>query len=402
MVVSGGEGFRAFLVDTRTGEPAIGELPGLAPSWGLRLNAAGTISLSLKPRSVEAAGMDIRNATTPNFRSLGIAYNGQVLECGPILNRSYKHDTGTMTLTAAGLWSVFARRKAMTGAALASSYPVMRSFLKIGPTSYGSIARELVRVSIQDNPYNAAYGALNVALPAVVAGTHIRTYQAHEMIWIADALTNLTETEYGPDIRFRPRFMSTDDTRVEWVLETGSDTNPFLRYAGSPIMLDGTAPDSPVVGFDSDEDGTEVAARAWRIGGGQEKDRRVGMGTVTTQLAAGMPWMEMERSSGEEMNMATLNTQARGDLREHQAPLVTFSLTARTDHPSAPLGSYLPGDFADVIIPEDHPTLNPGKQQVRIMAIDGDVTNKVKLTVAPFQGSYLGPTTTETTHILEG
>jgi hypothetical protein len=397
-----GEGFRAVLVDAKSGRSVIGDVPRLAPSWGIRLNAPGTLSLSLKPKAVETARMDLRNATTPNFRALGIAFDGQLLEAGPILTRDYDSSTGTMTINAAGLWSIFQRRKALIPAALTAGYAVTKSVLKIGPTSYGSIARELVRASIQDNPYNPAYGALNIVLPAVEAGTRVKTYNGYDLIWIGEALKNLTELEGGPDIRFRPRFMETDPTRIEWVLEHGTGTQPLLTQAGAAIRLDGTAKDSPVVGFSSNEDATEVANRAWRPGAGQEKDKKLGSGTLYGLLNAGMPWMEIEASTSESADLAALNAQARYDVREHQGPLNTFTATIRTDHPSARLGTYWPGDYADVVIPADHPTLNPGKQRVRIMAIDGDDSHKVRLTLAPFQGSYAGPGTPAATYTLEG
>jgi hypothetical protein len=402
MVVStqpAGEGFRAVLMDTKTGQVLINDVPRLDPSWGIRLNQAGTIQLTIAPKAKELAKMDIRNATMPNFRALGISYDGVMLEAGPILSRSYDDETSRLTVQAAGLWSIFYRRKLVNGSALKAGYNVTGSTASFGPTSLGTIARNIVRVSIQDNYYDPNYGALNIVLPPVIAGTHKRNYYGYDLISMGEALKNLTEVEGGPDIRFRPRFMADDPDRVEWVMETGTDVQPLLTQAGAAIRLDGTAKKSPVLGFSSEEDGTEVANRVWRPGAGQEKAMKLGVGNLYDLLAAGMPWMEYENGDSKEINdVAVLNAQARWDVREHQGPAVTFNIRIRTDHPAAKLGQYWPGDYADVVIPADHPTLPAGLQRVRIMAIDGNDTRQVRLTVAPFLGSYAGPTTTAATY----
>ncbi|UXE04756.1 minor tail protein [Arthrobacter phage Shambre1] len=387
-------GFRAVLFDTKTGISVGGEVPMLSPSWGLRLNQAGTVSISIPVRAKEARGMDLRNSTATLRQGLGMTYNGVPLEAGPILDREFDDESGQLTLTAAGLWSVFARRKAVTGAMLAAltSAGVTTKTLKIGPTSLQSIARELVRVSIQDNPFTGA-GALNVVLPPVVAGAETKTYTGYDLKWIGDALKDLTELENGPDLRFRPRFMTDQPTRLEWVLETGNESQPLLTQPGPALRLDGTVPDSPVAGFGSKEDATNVGARAWRPGAGQERDMRLGFATSTRLTDTGMPWTEIENASKEEESTAVLNRQAAYDVRNAAGPEVQFTVRLRANHPGAMLGTYWPGDFADVVIPEDHPTLNPGLQRVRIMAIDGSDARTVNLTVAPFIGSYDGPVT---------
>jgi hypothetical protein len=402
MVVSSqepGEGFRAVLMDMKSGQVLINDVPRLDPSWGLRLNEPGTLSLTVAPKAKELSRMDIRNATMPNFRALGISYNGVMLEAGPILHRQYDDETNRLTIQAAGIWAIFNRRKLLNGSALKAGYNVTGSTAAFGPTSLGTIARNIVRQSIQDNYYDPAYGALNIVLPPVISGPHTRNYRGYDLIWQGEALKNLTAVEGGPDIRFRPRFMADDPDRVEWVMETGTDVQPLLTQIGAAIRLDGTSKKSPVLGFSSEEDGTEVGNRAWRPGAGQDKAMKLGSGSLYDLVKAGMPWMEIENADSREIaDVAILNSQARWDVREHQGPAVTFSIRIRTDHPAAKLGSYWPGDYADVVIPADHPTLPAGLQRVRIMAIDGNDSRQVRLTVAPFLGTYAGPSTTAATY----
>lgn len=379
---------RAFVCETRTGK-ILGDIPVVSPKWGIRLNASGTVTASIPATSREVADLDIKSSTTTLQRSFGIAFGEFIPECGPILYRKYDEKTRRLEITAAGLWSLFDRRKAVPGWTLkAGATQVAGSVLKIGPTSLGSIARELVRVSIEDNPYPGA-GALNIALPAVAGGGHVRNYAGYDLRWIGEALRELTKVKGGPDIRFRPRFMGSDPSRVEWAMETGTAASPLLRQTGNDWQWDGSRSMSGVVGFGAVEDATGVAARAWVPGAGQERAMKLRYSTNEAMLKLGWPWTEVDNASKQEESVAVLQALANQDIAAASGPEEQFSITVRADVAPA-LGSYLPGDFATVVIPDNHPMLNKGPQRVRIMAIDGDATNEVKLTVAPFVGSTYG------------
>lgn len=381
---------RALILEARTGD-VLGELPFHSPKWGVRLNDSGPLSVTVPATSREAADLDLGSLTTSNRRFLALAYGDLIIDAGPIRGRSYDAETGDLEVRAKSLWAVFDKRKALPGAALASgASPATKWSLTIGPTSLASIARELVRVSIQDNPYPGA-GALNVVLPAAIGGTHVRTYHGYDLRWQGEALRELTKVQGGPDIRFRPRFMSADQTRVEWVMETGTPSRPLLYQSGQDWEWDGTRPESGVVGFNADEDGEDMAARAWAPGSGQERDMRLGKATDLSLVNLGWPWMETDAASKQEDDQAVLNSAARQRVKETAGPLQSFDVTVRADRDPV-LGTYLPGDFARVVVPPGHPILAPGPVRVRIMAMDGDNTQTVKLTVAPFIGSMAGST----------
>lgn len=380
--------FRAFICEAKTGK-ILAYLPVVDPKWGLRLNDAGPLSATIQANSKEVQDLDLASLTTANRRFLGFRYGDQIIDAGPIQSRSYSASSGQLEVTASSLWRIFDRRKALPGAALSSgASSVTKWTLSIGPTSLGSIAREIVRVSIQDNPYGDA-GALNIVLPPVVAGGNVRSYNGYDLRWQGEALRQLTEVINGPDIRFRPRLMESDRTRVEWVMETGTPTKPLLSQAGQDWVWDGSRPDSGVVGFDADEDGSEMASRAWAPGSGQERAMKVGKATDTTLIDLDWPWMETDTATKQEEDQSVLNDLAEQTVQEVAGPVVSFSIEVRADR-SPLLGTYLPGDFAKVVVPAGHPILAPGPVRVRIMAIDGDSSTSVKLTVAPFIGSMVG------------
>ncbi|QNO12679.1 minor tail protein [Arthrobacter phage Snek] len=390
------EGFQVFLANTVTGR-VTAFFPPSKVSWGMRLNAAGPVQASLKLTAAEVRNLDVRMATMVLHQSLGISYNGTILECGPIWSQDYDADAEELALTASGLWSIFDLRKALPGNAPGASMSTAQAPTKkptdavLAPKnlSLGSIARELVRVSIQDNPFTRPdgtnAGALNVVLPAVETGVHSRTYNGFDLGYIGERLRQLTQVENGPDIRFRPRFKLDDPTVVEWVLETGTNAKPLLTQTGPDWIWDASVAESGIVKLSVTRDATGMAARAWAPGNGQEKNMKLAWATNLSLVNAGFPWTETDAASKDVEDVATLQAGANRMLADSLAPWDEWSLQVRADQ--APrLGEYLPGDWAQIFIGPGHPMIEPGAYRVRVMAVDGDHSETVKLTVAPMQG----------------
>lgn len=394
MVVN--EGYRVFVCNTVTGK-IMADLVVSDQKWGLRLNEGGPISVTIRPYAEEYQNLDVRGLTKPLLMSLGIAYDGRILECGPIWVRDVDADTGNLSVEAEGLSSIFDRRKAVRGDMLWWGAPVTGSALNISG-SLGDIARELVRISLQDNPFGV--GGLNVVLPPVEGGSAFRTYPGFELGWIGERLKELTEVRGGPDIRFTPRF-SADPTVVEWVMETGSTAEPLLQQTGADWTWDGNAPDSGVVGFGHTEDAREMGSKAWVPGSGQERAMKIASANTLELTDQGMPWTEVDvKQDVEDQNI--LQDYADQLLDDSVFPWNTFKIKVRADQ-FPMLGEYLPGDWANIVIPDNHPTLMPGPVRVRIMAVDGDGSNGVSLTVTPVQVTTpdnrgAGVTTTDSDH----
>jgi hypothetical protein len=392
MVVS--EGYRVFLCDTVTGL-ITADVPVSKLSWGVRLDNPGAVQATLPIMARELRNLDVRNATTALRQSLGVAYGGRILECGPIWEQDYDAEKEELGLTAAGLWSIFDSRKALPGNApgsalsTSSSKPAAAS-LTFSNLSLGSIARELVRVSIQDNPFTRAdglnAGALNVVLPPKVSGTHTRTYFGYDLGWVGARLHELTEVQGGPDIRFRPQFMASDPTRVEWVLETGTDDYPLLNQTGPDWAWDASVERSGVAKLGVKRSAKGMGFRAWTPGNGQERDMKIAWSTDPTLAKLGFPWVETDSASKQVEDPVVLQSASDRLLADSRYPWDTWSLSVRADTEPM-LGRYLPGDWATVTVGKGHPMISAGDYSVRIMAVDGDESEVVKLTVAPIQGS---------------
>lgn len=381
MVVDNGAGYVLILGDVRTGKVQA-RIPFAGLKWGMRLNAAGAISATLRPHSKQLAQYDLRNLTTTVKQFMGVTFGGEVLEAGPIWTRPYDQDTGELTLNGLGLWSIFDKRKNLPGAYLLPGAAVTEAVIQVTGKHLGSVARELVRISIQDNPYG---GDLPVVLPADVAGPHQKTYRGYNLGWLGDDLRELTKLDGGPDLRFRPRYVPTDATRIEWVLEHGAVD--ILEQAGPDHQWDARVERSGVTKLGVSQDGTGLAAMAWATGNGQEQAMKLTASRDSTLVAAGYPWLETEVSAGDEESLAALQSISDRKVKDSARPWDTWSMTVRAG--VAPvLGSYLPGDWAVVNAPDNHPVIPPGvRTRVRILAIDGDASGDVKLAVAPIQGA---------------
>ncbi|WP_104088037.1 hypothetical protein [Arthrobacter sp. GMC3] len=375
-------GYRVFVGEMVTGL-ITADLPVSASPWGQRLNDAGSIEGTLQVRSREVARLNLRANTAPLKQFMGISYGNTILEAGPIWKRAYDPAKETCKVSAAGLWSILDTIKALDWVALAAGKSTTETSIDVVGKTLGSIARELVRISIQTNPNNPG---LPIVLPELLAGINERHEPGYMLPWLGQLLKNLTGVQRGPDIRFRPRFRGDDQRYVEWVMEVGTDDSPLLVQAGPDWIWDGSVEKSGVVGFGVVEDATKMAAKAYQPGAGSEQDMMLRWAQDTTLIdTAGYPWTEVDVASKDVEDLGLLQAYADAGMAAAKYPIEDWSVSVRANA-TPQLGTYLPGHWAQAIIPDYHPILDPGPVRVRMMAIDGDHTETVKITLAPIQG----------------
>jgi hypothetical protein len=357
------------------------DLPVASQSWGMRVNGAGPIDLTTRALSEELRNKGLRNITAAKKNYLAVAYGNTILEAGPIWKRDYNAGTGVLKLKAEGIWSILDKVKALNWAQITAGSPVTRTSLDLTGLSLGSIARELVRLSVFGNPFNPG---LPIVLPDVIeAGAHERHYKGYELPYVGALLTKLTQVEDGPDIRFQPRFNGADPTRIEWVMTHGSTASPLLYQSGADWTWDATVEESGVSDIGMKEDGSGMADRVWQPGTGSELDMKLATAQdITLIQTAEYPWTEADAASKDVEDLGVLQTHANAGIAAARRPIETWDLTVRADT-SPQLGGYLPGDFAQIHVPQGNPMIDPGVRRVRIMAIDGDNTSTVQLTPAP-------------------
>lgn len=357
------------------------DLPVASQSWGQRLNGAGPLDVTTKALSEELRNKDLRNITAAKKNYLAVSYGNTILEAGPIWQRDYDHNTGVLKLGAEGLWSILDRIKALNWAQIVAGTSVTRTSLDLTGLSLGSIARELVRLSIFGNPYNPG---LPIVLPDVLeSGTNERHYEGYKLAWLGDLLTKLTQVEDGPDIAFRPRFNGADQTRIEWVMTHGSTASPLLYQGGDDWIWDGKVEESGVSAIGVKEDGRGMADRVWQPGAGSELEMKLATAQDLSLIQnAGYPWTEADAASKDVEDLTILQGHTAYAMAAARRPVETWNLSVRANT-SPVLGNYSPGDFAQLTVPEGNPMIEAGVRRVRLMAIDGDGTSTVKLTPAP-------------------
>lgn len=372
-----GPEFRVFIGNMVTGL-ITADLPAASQSWGMRLNGPGSIDLTTEALSAELRAKDLRNVTATKKNYLAVAYGDTILEAGPIWKRDYDDNTGVLKLGAEGFWSILDRVKALNWQQIVAGTSATRSSLDLAGMSLGSIAVEIVRRSIGYNPYNPG---LPIALPDIMdTGPHERHYRGYELPYVGDLLRKLTGVEDGPDIAFRPRFNAADPTRIEWVMTHGS---PLLYQSGDDWVWDASVEESGVSRIGVKEDGSGMADRVWQPGAGSELEMKLATAQDTDLIVnAGYPWTEADAASKDVEDLGILQSHANAAMTAARRPIETWSMSVRANN-SPLLGQYGPGDFAQVTVPEGNPMIVAGTRRVRIMAVDGDNTETVRLTPAP-------------------
>jgi hypothetical protein len=333
-------------------------------SWSITANDAGTID-SVSVPAAEVRAKDLRHAA-PGARSyLAVDVDGQIQEAGPIWSRSWDDKGQTLSLAAAGLWSLFDHRKVYSAAAQLKDAAV---------TVTGGDLRTLARgLLVQSMVFRG--GNLPLVLPDPLAGDLSETYPGWALTTLGDALRDFTQRETGaPDMRFRPRYTA-DRTGIQWVFEAGTNDAPLLVQTGDDWYFDLTVPRSPVLNVSTDEDATAMAEQAWVTGNGTEAGTLIAGSYDGALLDAGYPLLEVEEARSSVEDQATLNAFA-ANLRDRSArPVEVWQVEVQ----ASAAAEILPGHRARVVVGADHPWLPEGEHQMRVKSKSGGLGTSMSL-----------------------
>lgn len=339
-------------------------------TWSMALNQAGTVTATVPLRELtDQRRIGLLGAVEPwRCYLAAITDTGRVLEAGPIQPHDYDDTTGHLTLRAPGLWSLWAHRNVL--------HPTLsRVDLTYSGLSLGTIAKRLV-----ENAMDHEGGSLPMVLPPDIAGTYSMTYPWWDLGNKLDArLQELMQTDRGPDISFEPR-LRTDGRFIEWVMRTGTPTNPLLQQVGADWQWDRGAARGPLRLLSVNRDPSKMANRQWITGDGMEDAMPVGFAQDLTDTAQGMPLLEdVNRLSA--TDEPSLDALATANLSSSLRPWQTWSMATSQTQPE--VGLYRPGDWATVHIPDGHIYLGAGEYRTRILEVSGGLQDKVGLKLAP-------------------
>ena len=347
-----------------------------AAGYEVVVNDAGSITGVQVPRA-EVARLGLRQAAPAARTFLAVDVDGRLQEAGPIWSRRRELDSGTVTLDAGGLWSLFDHRKVVP--VLAAGQRAQNVTHTVAGTDLGGIARSLVALAMTH-----AGGNLPLILPTAQAGFRTESFPGWALHDVGEQLRQITKRETNaPDIRFTPRY-TTDRLSIEWVMEAGTEADPLLTQAGEDWYLDASVPRSPVVGIVTDEDATQMGMRGWVTGAGSEQDIRIGVAEDLALIAAGWPLLEVEENRSTVLEQGTLDGHAENLVGRSARPVETWQVVVR----SSVATEILPGHYARVVPdPADEWLGGEGEAFMRVASKRGNLGDNVTLNMYAVRGS---------------
>lgn len=337
------------------------------------MNGPGTLQVDLSLPLVDpytGVTIDLPNELVPGRDFIGWVEGDTIIEAGPIQSDPFSWPY-TSTIRARGLWQYFTRRfilPVLTSGKLPRDVTSTWSGL-----SLGTIAKRIVQ---QACSWPSA--ALPIVYEPDLAGIHERTYPGSDMTSVANALTNLTEVEGGPEITFRPRW-GADRKHIVWDLLTGS---PELAQAGADHYWDTAVIGAHAKPISLERDAADLTTHDYEFGdtpsGGAQLQARASSSALTS---AGFPMMESLTRRNSVLLVQTLQSYAVESSARGADHLQAFTIqVARDRHPD--LGSYWPGDWAKVVIGKN-PRIPAGTYRMRVATVTFAHTGMVELDMIP-------------------
>lgn len=377
---------RWFLADLRTGRQLV-DLSVMASSrWDRLLNRPETITAILDLRDPDTIQINPRVAAAPGRSMLAVAADDVIIAAGPIWSHTYDRTQKTVQLNASGIWSYFDHRYVLpiaaatldvtqftipdaSAAGKTKPNPAVGTYLT--SLEYGTIAKRWVQ---QAQAWTG--GNVPIVFEADRLGTRERNFEGADFKNLGTVLTQLSEIEGGPDIRFLPR-LTADRLGIEFLMQTGTDASPLLT--GGPHLWDLTAPESPISAFTINTDASSLAGTTWGSAGRSADTVLVARSIDPTLTDAGYPLLESLDSSHSSVSVqSTLDGYARAATLLGRSPIESWDFDVEVNRRPF-LGSYWEGDWCTITVAAYDPATGVGdpylmeKQdsQRRITALSG-------------------------------
>lgn len=249
---------RATLYDLKTGN-YLRRVPVKTAPWSKELNAWGQYTITL-PRSTSANLPLLRSLAQP-WRTLAILTRGnRVIQGGPVTARPFGD---ALVLKGEGFGAVFRKRlvlnrdlrgRTLDGEVLIDEDNPAPEWRLTFTGSYVDIAARLIAETYE-------WGALPVTIPGYEGGAMTRTYYGYDFATVEERLTELTQLEDGPELRFRGELVPGG---VLFNME--GDTELVSKHHRWNTNIPG---DRCTIG-QIDDDGEHIVTEQWMLGGRNE------------------------------------------------------------------------------------------------------------------------------------
>jgi hypothetical protein len=370
--------WRVAIAETLTGNVVADVTPRDMPSFSRKVTDKGTWTVNVMPEDRNNQFVDLHTLTLdmPKYCWV-IAHDELIVQAGPVVTPSYDENTRTLSVTGGGIQSLFDRRVLRNAAGTVSTIASADNTLTLNNLSLRGVAASIVNANMAQAGYS-----LPIDVPFPESGGNTRTYQGWDLAMVWDRLDELSKVENGPELDFRPYFVS-GANQVRWEMVIGSpllgdqNSNAVWDYGGAltQIDLDVNGSAGPVT-------------RAFVKGSGSESATLVGYAESADMLSAGYPgldYVDSDHFSVTEKD--TLVGYANADIQAFAGPTQTWKCTVYIDGtnargiPVAPaLGTWDIGDRPMFGV-YGHPFLADGMYRHRIMGYSDATESTVALTL---------------------
>lgn len=371
-------GFSVHIVDTRTGNIVLPELPFLdTPEFTRQLNDGGSIQVRIPLGDASCPPAEkLRQLVAPWRFSLAIAIGPTILAYGPIITHQLDHSNQILSVGAASMWAILGRRIMMaTGATLASPLSMdADQDVVIGPLSLHTIAKRIVSGSLARG---ASY-ALPIDYPDDIAGIHERNYPIYDMATVEQRLKDLTQVEDGPDIDWDPYFSDSQTVRVR--MRIG---NPELTQTGLDLLWDDT---SSITYINVDSNASQMSTAVFTRGNATERASQIAYAADGSLITVGWPPLEQKDDSHQSVtDFTTLQSHADEWIRFYSSPVEIWQTEVICDM-SPVVGTYRPGDHGSLNV-QSHPWIPPGLYFQRLIGWQNAGPNRLRLILEAREGA---------------
>lgn len=307
----------AFVVDTMSGQKVMPVFPSSGQCRSV-LNGVGSGSHSFHLRDKKTAfpsSATARDVFRPWARTLVICWDDVPVYAGIIMRWSWDRDTGVLTVDHREFRALLSKRYAW----LVPTYPTSTvnpqpwSWTVTGKSLRG-IARAVVAKTTKLVPGDG--WDMPVVLGADESGSRSMTWWAFNFLSGEDMLSQVQDSDGGPDVFFRPRWSSSGS--LEWVFEAGTP-----RLGGGVVERIAPAPKSPGLRSVTVMDGTDQLTGLFGLGEGSEQDMKVGL--AGPLAGSSIPTMDTKRSLKNADTQASVDALSWGALRDDREPIRQYN-----------------------------------------------------------------------------
>ena len=323
--------YRYLFADLLTNS-ILAELPLTAVQFSQQLNSAGTFSATLQLSGINAASLNVANATIPARTAIYVDRDGTLVWGGVLWSRTYDSKTQTITLNAREFESYFERRRITTDTVF-----------------FGTDQLTAVQ-TIVNNAQAATNGNIGIGVGSETSGvTIVRTFYGYEYKTVMSAIQDLSKSSTGFDFNIQVYYDSNGNPAK--LLRLG-----YPRYGRK---YSATSPSVPVfelpgnmVEYTWPEDGSIAANYLYALGAGSNPGRLINTAYDGTKIAAGWPLLEEQANYGDVSDPTLLANLATAQVAVVSYPPTTIKITVPPTLDPI-FGSYDVGDDARIRILDD-------------------------------------------------